>query len=161
MIRQAVTADLLPVLELYRSAREFMRENGNPTQWGTSYPSEELLAEDVRRGELYVCEEEERPYGVFVLSFGPEPTYKRIEQGRWKSDKPYGTIHRVAGDGTVKGVFLECVQFCRSKCGHLRIDTHADNRVMRRLIEAAGFERRGIICVRGGSPRIAYEWTKE
>ena len=36
-------------------------------------------------------------------------------------------------------------------------DTHADNAVMQRLLEGAGFVRCGIIYTDDGSPRIAYQ----
>ena len=53
----------------------------------------------------------------------------------------------------------QIVGFCRAQIHHLRIDTHADNHIMQHLILQCGFTRRGIIYVRDGSPRIAYEMT--
>lgn len=42
---------------------------------------------------------------------------------------------------------------------NVRVDTHANNTTMQRLIEKSGFKKCGIIHVRDGSPRIAYHWT--
>ena len=77
------------------------------------------------------------------------------------SDDLYGTIHRVAGDGNVHGVLAMAVQFCEQNIKHLRIDTHNDNKIMQHVIEKNGFKRCGIIHVKDGSERIAYEkhWT--
>ena len=51
------------------------------------------------------------------------------------------------------------VPFCEGIIKHLRIDTHADNKVMQKQILKNGFTRRGIVYMEDGSPRIAYEKT--
>ena len=42
-IRLAEAGDLPVILEIYRRARRFMAENGNPTQWGDGHPPRQLL----------------------------------------------------------------------------------------------------------------------
>lgn len=158
MIRAAVPADLPAILDVYRQARAFMAANGNPTQWGTTYPDPELVAEDIRLGRLFVDTEQERICGAFMFALGDDPTYEYIENGAWLDNSPYGTIHRVAADGTVPGLLKRCVAFCRSRHHHLRIDTHPDNHIMQKLITREGFTFCGTIYVEDGSPRIAYEW---
>lgn len=160
MIRLATAADLPDILEVYRVARSFMAANGNPTQWGTTYPAVELLEEDIRLGRLYVDEMSGRVCGAFMFALGDDPTYAYIENGAWLNSSLYGTIHRVASDGTVPGVLGRCVAFCRSQHPHLRIDTHADNHIMQTCIAKQGFTRCGTIYVEDGSPRIAYEWLE-
>jgi len=161
MIRKATSADLNAILDIYRAARSFMAANGNPTQWGTSYPAVELLEEDILLGRLYVDVQDGRVCGAFMFALGDDPTYAYIEDGAWLDGSSYGVIHRVASDGTVPGTLKRCLAFCRGKHPHLRIDTHADNHVMQRLLAAAGFTRCGIIYVEDGSSRIAYEWIAE
>lgn len=156
MIRNAKTEDMDRILEIYQFAREFMKSNGNPTQWGAGYPSKELLENDLKQGNLYVIAENEIIHGVFVFIVGEDETYSRID-GSWKNTSPYGTIHRIASDGANKGIFRQCLSFCLGQISHLRIDTHRDNLSMQHLIEKNNFERCGIIYVRDGSPRIAYE----
>ncbi|MBR2935212.1 MAG: GNAT family N-acetyltransferase [Oscillospiraceae bacterium] len=160
MIRKATPADLPAVLQVYDSARTFMATNGNPTQWGSTYPPPELLEEDIRLGRLFVDTNEGKICGVFIFAAGDDPTYAYIEDGAWLDSSPYGVIHRVASDGTVPGTLKRCLTFCRKQCSHLRIDTHADNYVMQRLLSAQGFTRCGTIYVEDGSPRIAYEWLE-
>ena len=100
-------------------------------------------------------------HGVFAFIIGKEPTYEKIEQGAWISDTEYGTLHRVAGDGTIHGIFDKIVDFCGRKIEHLRVDTHEQNRIMQHLISRNGFQKCGIIHVLDGTPRIAYERLKE
>ena len=154
-IRPAVQADLDEIERIYESARQFMRENGNPTQWNGGYPKRELLENDIRLNQLFVAEEGSGICGAFVFAQGEDPTYGYMEGGAWRSDTPYGTIHRIASVG--KGVFGACLRFCRSRCSHIRVDTHADNKHMQHLAEKYGFSRRGIIYVADGTARIAYD----
>lgn len=159
VIRPAVPEELPELLELYAKARAFMAAHGNPTQWGTSSPAVWVLEEDIRQKRLFICEREGRLCGVFAFPIGADPTYEKVEEGGWHSDAPYGTIHRLAGKETERGIFEECLSWCRKQIGHIRIDTHENNVIMRHLIEKNGFVRCGIIHVADGSPRIAYEWT--
>lgn len=159
MIRLAHAHDLESILSIYESARSYMSANGNPTQWGTSYPEQSLLLSDILADMLYVCADAAHIYGVFMLMEGEEPSYRYIQNGSWKNELPYGTIHRVAGDGRTGGVFAECTAFCKKHCSNLRIDTHPSNLTMQHLIEKNGFEKCGIIYVEDGTPRIAYQWV--
>ena len=156
IIRLAQQADMERILQIYAQARRFMAENGNPTQWDSGYPSQEMLAEDIRRGRLFAIAEDGQICGVFMFFIGEDPTYAYIE-GSWRSNAPYGVIHRVAGAGG--GIFAAVLAYCKSQISHLRIDTHADNKPMQHVVEKAGFVRRGIIYLADGSPRIAYDLT--
>lgn len=154
-IRLAKEADLNRILEIYEIARQFMRSNGNPTQWNNGYPQPDLLEEDIQLNRLYVVEAEDEIKGVFVFFIGADPTYAYIE-GSWRSDTPYGVIHRIAGVGG--GIFPVALDFCLSQISQMRIDTHENNKPMQHVVEKAGFSRRGIIYVEDGTPRIAYDW---
>ena len=143
-IEKGKLEDLPRILQIYASARKFMKQSGNPRQWGDSFPPDDTGI-----------------HGVFAFIIGKEPTYEKIEAGLWISDTEYGTLHRVAGDGTVHGIFDKIVDFCGQKIGHLRIDTHEENQIMQHLICKNGFQKCGIIHVLDGTPRIAYERLKE
>lgn len=153
----AKEADLPRILEIYDIAKAYMRASGNPNQWNGAYPDPETLQEDIRKQQLYVYRKNGIIHGVFVLLLEEEPTYAYIENGSWRPETPYGTIHRLAGDGEVKGLFAKCVAFCEGKVQYLRADTHFDNHTMQHLLEKNGFERRGIIYLKNGDPRIAYQ----
>lgn len=160
-IRQSSREDLAELMKIYEYARRFMAEHGNPHQWGTrSWPPEELIRADIAAGKSYVCLAGNRIAGTFFYDQGKEiePTYRVIECGVWKDDRPYGVVHRLAGSGIVKGVGRFCLDWAFRQCGHLRIDTHGDNRIMQNLLRQCGFQRCGIIYTgEDHSPRIAYE----
>lgn len=159
MITPAEEHNLPDILTIYRYARDFMASSGNPRQWAGGYPQRDLLLRDIENGHLYLCRDSRAIYGVFAFIIGEDETYRRIEDGAWLSDAPYGTIHRIAGNGTKKGILAEAVTYCESKIPHLRIDTHQDNLLMQHLVIKLGFQKCGTIYVSDGSPRIAFEKT--
>ncbi|MBQ3924932.1 MAG: N-acetyltransferase, partial [Firmicutes bacterium] len=153
-IRKAKKDDLERIMEIYRYAQELMIESGNPTQWGRTFPDIELIRDDIESGISYVITDESGVQGVFALGEGDDPTYQLIEDGEWPSDASYLTVHRIASGGQVRGVFGFALQQIKSMANDIRIDTHENNKVMRRQIEKYGFKRCGTIFVRDGSPRI-------
>lgn len=153
----AKEADLPRIMEIYDIAKAYMRANGNPNQWNGAYPDPETLRTDIEKQRLYVYKKDGRIHGVFMLLLEEEPTYAYIEGGSWREERPYGTIHRLAGGGEVRGLFAKCVAFCEKKVPYLRADTHFDNYTMQHLLEKNSFERRGIIYLKNGDPRIAYQ----
>ena len=42
-IRLASMEDFDTISHIYKRARSFMAEHGNPSQWGTNYPSDALI----------------------------------------------------------------------------------------------------------------------
>lgn len=155
-IRPARVPDLPRIEEIYAYARDFMARNGNPNQWGTTNPPPAQLRQDISEEKLFVITDGETIHGVFFFGIGADPTYEKIDGGTWRSDTPYGTIHRIAGDGS-GGILKTAVEFGRKQIHHLRIDTHEDNHVMQSAVTKLGFQRRGIIYLANGSPRIAYD----
>lgn len=160
-IRQSNIKDIEQMMKIYDYARVFMKENGNPNQWfNKNWPPRELVEKDILSGKSYVCMHENRIVGTFFFDYGKDidPTYITMSSGSWLNDEPYGVIHRIATDGSVKGTGKFCISWAFEKCGHLRIDTHEDNRIMQNLVKKLGFEYRGIINVEQDSdPRLAYE----
>ena len=160
-IRKAQNEDIARIMEIYAFAREYMAAHGNPNQWGpTNWPPEDLILEDIRLGRSYVCVAGDGIVGVFYFDHGKdiEPTYRVIEDGDWLSDEPYGVIHRIASDGSVRGIGSFCFNWASGQCSHLRADTHPDNKTMQNLLQKLGFEKRGIIHVEEDEyPRFAYE----
>ena len=156
-VRKASPADLPRIHGIYAAARQFMRDHGNFSQWDGEDAPEHLLPGDIEAGNLYVLEENGVIHAAFAFIIGADPCYAVIEQGAWKVDTPYAAVHRVASDGTIKGIFSQIVSFCEAICPELRADTHKDNNVMQHLFEKNGFERCGIIYVEDGTARFAYQ----
>ena len=161
-IRKTTLQDLGRIMEIYAFARQYMAQHGNPNQWGpTNWPPEKLIRNDIADGSSYVCENEAgKAIGTFFFAYGPdiEPTYRNITDGSWLDDSPYGVVHRIASDGTEKGIGAFCINWAYEQCGHLRIDTHGDNTVMQNLVRKLGFVHCGTIYVlEDNAPRLAYE----
>lgn len=51
-IRLATEEDIPRMQEIFRHARQFMADKGNPNQWTEGYPAEELIREDIAHGRL-------------------------------------------------------------------------------------------------------------
>ena len=159
IIRSADAGDLETILSLFDTARRFMTANGNPSQWIEGYPDADIVRTDIGHGNCYVCTlaDSGAIVGTFAFILGEEPTYHTIEQGSWHADRPYGTIHRMASDGHTRGIARATFDYCAARTDYLRIDTHADNLPMLRAITRYGFRPCGIIHVRDGSPRLAFD----
>ena len=160
-IRHTRVEDIPRLQALFSHARSFMLETGNPSQWTAAYPSEELLRKDIGSRDSYVVEDEKQTViATFVLRGGVDPTYDVIYEGRWLNDAPYATIHRIASDGTRKGILHLAMQFAQLDYNNIRIDTHRDNQVMRNAIAKEGFVYCGIIHCWNGDERVAYQFRK-
>lgn len=157
IIRPSTIDDLAVLQDIYACAREYMRNSGNPTQWGNNRPLKEAIIADIMRGNNYIVENEGIACGTFSFIIGEDITYAHIENGQWLNEEQYGTIHKLASNGKVHGIFHECIRFCEMKMNNLRADTHADNTTMQHLLEKNGFIKCGIIYVDDGTPRIAYQ----
>lgn len=156
-IRKTNPDELDLLLGLYAHARNFMAAHGNPHQWGTSYPERALVEKDISSGCSFVCEDRGRVIAAFYYREGPDPTYRLIRDGSWISESPYGVVHRITSDGTVKGAASFCLDWAFRQCGNLRIDTHRDNTVMQNLLAKNGFTYCGIIYTEKGEERLAYQ----
>ena len=156
MIEKATLSQLPAIMAIYERARVFMAQNGNPDQWGTAYPPEEMICQDIADGKCYVNLKDGNICAVFYFAREADPTYGYIE-GAWLNDAPYGVIHRIAVGENGKGAAAECFQFACERCENLRIDTHEANMLMQRCLAKNGFQRCGTIYLEDGDPRIAYQ----
>lgn len=161
-IRSAELYELDRIMQIYAYARQFMAEQGNPRQWAQrGWPPEDLIRDDIESGRCYVCVDEENlPHAVFSYEQGShiEPGYDGITEGGWIGEENYGVVHRIAADGSQRGLGAFCLNWAFSRAGHLRIDTHPDNLPMQGLLRKLGFRYCGIIHVKeDGDPRYAYE----
>lgn len=156
MIENATLSQLSQIMDIYRQARAFMAQNGNPDQWGDVYPPEEMIRQDILDGKCYVNLKDDQICAVFYFAVEADPTYGYIE-GAWLNDAPYGVVHRIAVAQNGKGVAAECFRFAYERCGNLRIDTHGKNIPMQRCLAKNGFTRCGTIYWENGDPGIAYQ----
>ena len=159
-VRKASPSDFALVMDIYKIARDFMSKTGNPNQWKNSRPTEEQIGEDIENGICHVIFDKEGIHGVFALCEGVDSTYLYIEDGAWLDDAPYVTIHRIASDQKVHGILKCAMEYCQQYADSIRIDTHNENAVMQHVLLKNGFKKCGIIYLKTGEPRIAFQWKK-
>lgn len=161
-VRLGTKDDIQTIGNMYEIAKNFMKENGNPTQWRPVYPLAEDFEDDIKNKVGYVIENDAgKIVGTFALIIGDDPTYLEIEDGAWLDNSEYGTIHRLASLPDEKGIFDTCLDFSLKKIKHLRVDTHIDNKIFLHLLTSRGFKRCGIITVINGTKREAFELIKK
>ncbi|MBP1924752.1 hypothetical protein J2Z76_000605 [Sedimentibacter acidaminivorans] len=156
-IRKTKPNEINTIMKVYSTAKKFMKDNGNPNQWGKEYPEISLIECDVERGNSFVCIEDDEIVGTFYYIVGEEPTYAKIYEGQWLDNHSYGVIHRIASVDGKRGVATFCLDWCFKQCGNIRIDTHRDNIPMQKLLEKTGYTKCGIIYLESGDERIAYQ----
>jgi hypothetical protein len=145
IIRQATIKDIDNIMPIYDRARKYMAQTGNPNQWTEGWPFYEVVEKDCMSGNGYVLEYEGELVGVFVMEkTANEPDYENIN-GKWLNDKPYGTVRRMASDGTVFGISKMTIDFCSGQMENIRVDTNEDNKIMQHILEKNGFIKCGYI----------------
>lgn len=158
IIRKSRAEDIDQIIKVFQSARRYMRANNNMSQWNENYPGKVDILNDINNGNSYVGIGKD---GELVMTFsfiiGEDPTYKIIKEGEWLNNEIYGTIHRIASNGKIRGVLKAACDFCFNEIGNIRIDTHKDNLPMLKALKDLDFQRCGIINCRDGSPRIAFQ----
>ncbi|MBO7174191.1 MAG: N-acetyltransferase [Spirochaetaceae bacterium] len=164
-IRKTQLGDFDAVLGIYAQARGFMRKTGNPSQWGDTWPPQDLIHADIQQQKSYVCVKEtkekasgttEEILAVFFLEVAEDPTYAEIYEGSWlEENRPYGVVHRIASLGQGAGGF--CLEWALAECGNIRIDTHEANLPMRSLLKKLGYTYCGMIYTHDGTSRLAYQ----
>lgn len=163
VIRQSTPADIDVILALRDTAREIMRQCGNVNQWPEGYPAKSKFESDIAGGVSYIVENDGKPVATFALIPSPDPTYAKVYDGPgWRNhDEEYGVIHRIASDGSCRGIFNAALDFAKSRFSDMRIDTHTDNVIMRHSLVKHGFVEVGTIILANGEPRVAYQWIKD
>lgn len=146
--RHATMQDYPQMERIYAHARELMARNGNPTQWGNTFPRPEVVREDIANHRTILLVDNvgghERILAQFAVCPGLDPTYGSIE-GAWLDDDAYITIHRIASSGLVRHAARDCIEWTLKHYGNVRVDTHPNNKAMQHVLESCGFARCGLI----------------
>lgn len=163
-IRKAGRGEIEKIDAVYSQARRFMRDNGNPYQWGDNYPSLDVIENDIERGRLYtLLDDDDSLLAVFVFYIGIEEAYNSID-GSWSYDGEYAVLHRIASTGRRKGTAEFIFNWILERKNYLRVDTYMDNSVMRHVLVKYGFRYCGTVYyTRNGvkSPRLAFDIRRD
>ncbi len=156
MIRQAELKDLNPIDDIAKATIASMQKL-HRTQWSFSYPRKPHFKADVEARRLYVFEEENTIKAMMAIYEENEASYRSIA---WHGKRGM-VIHRlmVHPDYQGQGIADSLILFGIGKTKEqgfesLKIDTHAANGPMRKLLKKHQFEPRGYIKA---IDRLAYE----
>ena len=69
-IRKTKPEELEVLLKMYEHARTFMATHGNASQWENTYPSPQLILDDITEGNSYVCTEQDQIIATFYYKEG-------------------------------------------------------------------------------------------
>lgn len=149
MLRTAKKYELERVMKIIEEGREFLKEQG-VNQWQYGSPSRDVIINDINAGISYIYEKSGELVATAMLTTLDEdyenyPTF-------WSENSSYLAIHRLATSKQFRnqGIareFLEAIYlFAKSQnIKYLRIDTHLDNKIMRKFLSGFGFEEKGVI----------------
>jgi ribosomal protein S18 acetylase RimI-like enzyme len=162
LLRESTFNDLPEIMNIINQARAYLKQN-RIDQWQNGYPDQNDIRSDIERDNSYVLVAEEVLAGTAAVSFDGEKTYNYIK-GRWLTTGNYGTVHRLAVSSAYRntgaaGIMMKHIEqlSIENKAQSIRIDTHDENKAMRRFLEKCGFKYCGIIYLEDGSKRLAYE----
>lgn len=163
-VRKAEKSDLEEILKIYAGAREFMKKNGNPTQWGDSWPLDEDIEKNIdEEKQLVACfkarnqsenetlgeslelgesEKSEKIAATFLFLPGPEDAYNSLKDGSWpENTENYFVIHSFASSMKARGAATFCFEWCEKQPGVrcIKVDTHKNNIPMQNLLKKLGY----------------------
>lgn len=153
-------------MNIQKGGRAFLKEQAI-NQWQHGEPSRETIINDINEGISYVFEKSgEIVVTAMLTTFdGDYENYPTL----WSENSSYLAIHRLAtakqfwNQGIMRE-FMEAIHFFAKSQNikFLRIDTHFDNKIMKKFLSNLGFEKRGIIKlsiknILDDKERIAYD----
>ena len=102
-------------------------------QWDEKYPTEDLILEDIKKGELYIEKENEEIMMVACINENQHPTYQNI---KWSFEGRVLSIHRLAVNPNFqnRGLAKKMMQFLEQMClkknySGIRLDTFVGNKI--------------------------------
>ena len=166
MLRTAKKYELERVMKIIEDGKEFLKEQG-VNQWQHGSPSRDEIINDINERISYVYEKSGEIVATAMLTtfdvdYENYPTF-------WSENSSYLAIHRLATaklfrNQGITREFMEAIHFFAKSQNikFLRIDTHFDNKIMRKFLSNFGFEERGIIKltmknILDDKERVAYE----
>lgn len=152
-IRHATAEEVGKLFTIIQAARWSMASQGID-QWDEIYPTEAILQEDLRKGDLHVITVEDRPTGMIVLNEEQSPEYAAVS---WKYATPALVVHRLTIDpkNQRQGLAIRLMEFAERNAavqGHnaIRLDAFTRNPGAIALYEHLGYRRAGTVQFRKG-----------
>ena len=161
-IKKCTEADIQPVTDFYDKTVKWLDEHINYPKWRYKiYPSLKYVKLMTEEGSQYMCIDQGKVVGAFVLNDNPHGAY---EKGNWKKPLAPGTylvLHTLATDSDMyrQGIGTEVINFCIRKAkkeGYraIRVDVVPDNDPAIRFYERNGFTWAGDVDLELGIKAI-------
>ena len=150
----AQAQDLAEILRLFRAATTQMDAHG-VYQWDEIYPDEEILGEDIARGNMTVGTIDGRIAVAFMLDYCEDSDY---ESAAWQyREQNIVVLHRlcVHPDFQGRGVARQAMDYLENivraqGIKTIRLDAFSQNPTALHLYESRGYQKAGEISYRKG-----------
>jgi Acetyltransferases len=163
IFRKAEHRDKEAIMDIIHQAQISLKE-ANIDQWQNQYPNLESIGNDIALGIGYVVEKEHEVVATVAYSFDGDDNYLHPVSGAWEINGGYAVIHRIAvqsqyqGRGISDFMMEEFVKLAQEKqVASIRVDTHKENKKMQSYLARHGFNRIGVIRLKDGALREAFE----
>ena len=164
MIRLCCEEDVAAVGEFYDHVVKYLCEHVNYPKWTyKEYPSEGSVREMTEAGSQFVCIDQERIVGAFVLNDDPQGAYEKASWSRQLPEGRYMVCHALAtGPASQrKGIGRQIVEYCidyakKHRFEAIRLDVVPDNIPAKRLYEKCGFSYIGDVDLERIFPGYRY-----
>jgi ribosomal protein S18 acetylase RimI-like enzyme len=139
--------DLDSIVKIFKNAIENMIKN-DILQWDEIYPNEDILADDVRKNQMYKIIFDNNIVSAFVLNKEYDEEY---ENGIWEYDgNNFMVLHRLCVNTEYqnKGFgarTMKCIEEHLKNTGieSIRLDTFSKNQAALKLYEKLGYKKTG------------------
>lgn len=158
IVRACNENDIVEVGKFYDRVVLHLCQTINYPKWKYKiYPSEVSVREKVLLSQQFVCMEEERIVGAFVLNDDPQGGDENADwtvellQGEYMVCHTLATAPDTQGKGIGRQMVEFCIQYAKDK-GYkgIRLDVVPDNIPARRLYEKCGFKYVGDVDLERG-----------
>lgn len=147
VIRLCCKEDVTAVGEFYDNVENYLCEHINYPKWVyKEYPSEEFVREMTEKRCQFLCAEQNKILGAFVLNEEPQGEYEKVGWSQTLQRGTYMVCHALAVEpfSQGKGIGRQIVEFCmdyakRYTYKAIRLDVVPDNFPARKLYEKCGF----------------------
>ena len=145
------------IVDMINMGRSHIQEYGID-QWDNGYPNKDTIMQDIENERGYLFLEDDKILAYFVV-LDYDPCYEYIE-GKWNDNSEYVAIHRVVTCEFNKGIGSKLFSELKNRYDHIRVDTHEGNISMNKCLIKNGFTYCGVIYLKDGAKRNAYEYSR-
>lgn len=148
------------IFDLLSSGRRYQRSLGF-VQWEDGYPDIASVRSDILKQRANIFTVDGQVAGYISIGYSDEPAYMDID-GAFRLQGDYAVFHRItlSGDFRGQGLASELIRLAedkaKSRVNYVRIDTHKDNEIMRKVVKRSGYVYCGTVKMRG-SERYAFD----